>query len=357
MTERPGSTLSSEIAVLTPAQADLTAVPFAPGFDLNALKDVDDDPFFVTVSIKPGRGGQGKGPLYDESILRSLDEQFRTKRPPGYKGHQDPEKVDWEYREAVTAWVGSQLTTDTEGQTRLLVKGYVPKTAKDLRTQLRLAESGADVVNSVSIFGVREVEGDVVKDFDLWSLDWTPKGRAGMETELVGVSGETHSTNKEDDMTREEVIAALQLKDVPEALATALRAEGRAEVAGEVALAGEFRVIFELDKEADSSAMVEAVRSLVGADKTGKLSTAIDEALEGTEIKAEMATAAVRAHVLKTVPADATKEQIVGEIANALEVPYIKMLVGETEKVTPPVVSGGGTGNAKDEGRKATVWA
>ncbi len=354
MTDRQVSTLSSEIAVLTPAQAEVTAVPFAPGFDLEALKAVDDDPFFVTVSIKPGRGDQGVGPLYDEELLRSLDEQFKSKRPPGYKGHQDPEKVSWEYREAVTAWVGSQVTTDSEGQTRLLVKGYVPKTAEDLRSQLRLAESGADVVNSVSIFGVREVEGDKVEAFDLWSLDWTPKGRAGMETELVGVSGET-STKEDEDMTREEVIASLQLNEVPKALATSLRAEGRAEVDGEVKLAGEMRLIFELDDEADSAAMVEAVRGLLSASKSASLTANIDEALDGVEIKAEMAVAAVRAHVLEAVGDEATKDEITGEIARALEVPYIKALAGETEKVTAPVVKGGGTGKA--ENRLATAWA
>lgn len=354
MTATQAARLSSEIAVLTPAQAESVAVPFAPGFDLEALKAVDDDPFFVTVSIKPGRGDQGAGPLYDEALLRSLDEQFKAKRPPGYKGHQDPEKTSWEYREAVTAWIGSTLAEDAEGQTRLYVKGYVPKTAKDLRTQLRLAESGADVVNSVSIFGVREVVGDKVETFDLWSLDWTPKGRAGMETELVGVSGET-STEENDMATREEVIASLQLKEVPEALANALRAEGADAVAGEVTLAGEMRVIFELEAEADSSAMIEAVKSLVAGSKSATLSAAIDEALEGSEVKAEMALAAVHAYVLRTAKPEATKEELVGEIAKALEVPYIKELVGEVAKTENPTVQGGGSGKAAD--RLATAWA
>lgn len=157
-------------------------------------------------------------------------------------------------------------------------------------------------------------------------------------------------------MTREEVIASLQLKEVPDALATALRAEGRAEVAGEVALAGEMRVIFELDEEADSSAVVAAVKSLVGADKTATLSASIDEALGETEIKAEMALAAVRAHVLVTAEVGATKEELVGEIAKALEVPYIKELVGEVEETDTTIVQGGGSGKAKDS-RKATAWA
>lgn len=347
-TEKLVSALSSEIAILTPVEADGYEVPFATGFDLDALKEVDDDPFFVTVAIKPGRGDQGSGPEYDDSILRSLEDQFNSKRPPGYKGHQDPEKVSWEYREAVTAWVGSKYVADSEGNGQLLVKGYVPRTADDLRTQLKLAESGADVVNSVSIFGIRDTEGDKVTKFDLWSLDWTPKGRAGMETELIGVSGEQA---KEDGMTREEVIASLKLEEVPEHISTALRAEGRTEVASEIAIAGEMRVIFELDDEADSSAVIDAVRSLVGKSKAAKLSEAVDEAIDGAEITAEMVKDAVRDVVMASVNDTTTKEEIAGEITAALDRPYIKALTGK-----PPVISGGGGSGKSDDARQGTVW-
>jgi hypothetical protein len=344
---KQGSQLLGEIAILTPAEAAGYDVPFAQGFDIEKLKAVDEDPFFVTVSVRPGRGDQGSGALYDESILKSLETQFNEKRPPGYKGHQDPDKVSWEYREAVTAWVGAQFVSDSDGNGQLLVKGYVPRTAEDLRTQLKLAESGADVVNSVSIFGVRDVEGNKVTKFDLWSLDWTPKGRAGMETELIGVSGEQA---KEDVVTREEVIASLKLNEVPAHLATALRAEGRDEVSSDVELAGEMRVIFEFDEEADSSAVIDAVRSLVGATKAVELGTAVDEAIDGAEISAEMAKEAVRDAVMSTVTNASTKEEITGEITKALDRPYIKALTG-----VAPVVSGGGSSKT-DAARQGTVW-
>lgn len=346
-TEKLVSALSSEIAVLTPAEAGGYDVPFANGFDLEKLKETDEDPFFVTVAIKPGRGDQGAGPLYDDEILKSLERQFNDKRPPGYKGHQDPEKVSWEYREAVTAWVGAQYVSDADGQGQLLVKGYVPRTAEDLRTQLKLAESGADVVNSVSIFGIRDTVDDKVKDFELWSLDWTPKGRAGMETELVGVSGEQV---KEESVTREEVIASLKLEDVPEHVATALRAEGRSEVANDIAIAGEMRVIFDLDTEADSEAVITAVRGIVEADRAGKLDKAVDDAIDGAEIKAEMVQAAVKDIVLPKLSSTSSKEEITGEITAALDLPYVKELAKGS---TAPVVNGG----TKTEGdRKATRW-
>jgi hypothetical protein len=186
-----------------------------------------------------------------------------------------------------------------------------------------------------------------VTRFDLWSLDWTPKGRAGMETELISVSGE--QAKEDDDMTREEVIASLRHDEVPEALQTAFRAEGRAEVAGEVELAGEMRVIFELDDEADSSAVVDAVRTLVDGDRATKLNVSVDEAIVTAEISAEMTKEAVRDIVLSKVTSSSTTEEIAGEIASALERPYVQKLTGET------VVVNGGTGN-KDETRSGSRW-
>ena len=349
-TERQVSELSSEVAVLTPAEASVIEVPFAKGFDLEALKKVDDDPFFATVLIKAGKGDQGTGPLYDESLLQNLEAQFNSKRPPGYKGHQDPENVSWEYREPVTAWVGARFVSGPEGQGELYVKGYIPPTSDELRMQLRLAEAGADVINSVSIFGVRDVKDGVVTKFDLWSLDWTPKGRAGMETALVGVSGEQAEKEEVQMATREEVIASIQVSDVPDHVADALRKEGVASVVGETSVAGEMRLILELDPDEDPEAVVAAVRGLVSKGKTEELATRVEAATE--EITVEMAREAVRDTVLPRLKADATEEEIKGEIDTALERPYIKALV---DGVTIPVVSGG-TGGSVDGTRQGTAW-
>lgn len=347
--EKQVSTLSSEIAILTPAESEGVDVPFADGFDLEALKAVDETPVFATVKIRASNGDQGKGPLYDEELLQKLEAQFNTKRPPGYKGHQRAEDVEWQYREPVTAWVGAKYQTGSDGKGELLVKGYIPPTAGDLRTQLELAKAGADMVNSVSIFGMRSVDtkSNRVADFDLWSLDWTPKGRAGMETELVGVSGEQA---KEEEMTREEVIASLTADDIPAALVTELMERGKAEVAGEVSLAGEMRVILELD-DADPDAVVETVRGLVADNKADQLKDRIDEAIEGSEITAEMVKEAVRDHLVHAISIDSTDEDIAGEISAALDKPYIKTLA---EGKSLPVISGGaGSG---DDAREGTRW-
>lgn len=347
-TERQVSELSGEVAVLTPNEAEAYQVPFADGFDLEALKKVDDDPFFATLRIKAGRGDQGTGPMYGDDILKSLETQINEKRPPGYKGHQDPENVEWEYREPVTAWVGAKYVSSAEGQGELIVKGYVPTTADDLRTQLRIAESGADIVNSISIFGVRDVEDDQVMDFALWSLDWTPKGRAGMQTELMAVSGEQAKEDDDMALTREEVIASLKPEEVPTHLVEGFKAEALEGVSGKAALADEVRKVLGLDED-ESPKIVERVTDLVVASATAKLDEKLDTMMED-KVKAEMAQAAVKDAVLPKLTSKSTDEEIVGEIDSALERPYIKALV---EGQALPTFSGG---TGEEEVRQGTEW-
>ncbi len=343
------SQLVGEVAVLTPSQASDYKVPFAPGFDLDALKKVDEDPFFATVRIKSGKGDQGEGAMYDDSIMESLAAQINEKRPPGYKGHQDPDNVDWEYREPVTAWVGAIFVPNAEGVGELIVKGYVPTTAPDLRTQLTLAEAGADVVNSVSIFGTRSVEGDQVKSFDLWSLDWTPKGRSGMQAELLAVSGEQAKEDDDMALTREEVIASLKPEEVPKHLVEGFKTEALEGVSGKAALADEIRKLLGLDED-ESPKIVEKVTELVVASATAELDDKIDKVLED-KVKTEMAQAAVKDAIRSSLTNKSTDEEIVGEIDSALKRPYIEALVDVS---VMPVFSGGG--GKPDPDRVNTEW-
>ncbi len=339
-----------EVAVLTPSQASDYQVPFAPGFDLEALKKVDEDPFFATVRIKSGKGDAGEGAMYDDTIMESLAAQINEKRPPGYKGHQDPDNVDWEYREPVTAWVGAIFISNAEGRGELIVKGYVPTTAPDLRTQLKLAESGADVVNSVSIFGTRSVEGDQVKKFDLWSLDWSPKGRSGMQAELLAVSGE--QAKEDDDMatlTREEVIASLKPEEVPKHLVEGFKTEALEGVSGRAASADEIRKLLGLSED-ESDKVVEKVTELVVASATAELDENLDKILDD-KVKAEMAREAVKDAILPNLSNKSTDEEIVGEIESALKRPYIEALVDGS---VMPVFSGG-AGPKKPTGEN-TEW-
>lgn len=346
MTVKQVSELSGEL-VAAPAQVE---VPFAPGFDLEKLKQTDPDPRFATVKIKPGRGNGGNGPNYGPNILRDLARQINEKRPAGYRGHQDESRVHWEWREPVTAWVGAVFD---EQEQALYVKGYVPPTAQELRTQLALAETGADVVNSVSIWGMRDVKGDEVLSYELWSLDWTPKGRAGMETELVSVSGEQQ---KEAQVERSEVIKSLKPEELPDALKDHFRNEGKALAAPELEsytkAIGEMRVILELDEKTDTAAVISKVSELVAADKAAELEAKVREKVEA-DIAGELMRAAVIERVISRLKPGADDKTITGEIAAAKELPHVKALGGQR---IPTVLGVAPSSSSDGSKRQGTQW-
>jgi hypothetical protein len=332
------SELSGEILTISPDHE----IPIAPSVNIERLREIDPDPVFATVKIKAGRGDQGKGPMYGPDVLRSLEEQFNSKVPPGYLGHQHPDNVSWEYREPVTSWLGAVYNEDEES---LYVKGYVPPTAEQLRSQLRLAEAGADLVNSVSIFGTRSVSGDSVNGFDLWSLDWTPKGRAGMETELVSVAGEQAN----DDDKQEDPPMEITRSDVPDEVIGEITSEA---VAPYTALVGEMKVILELDDDAESEAVLASVRELVEAKQKDERAEAIAEMVKSHEdVSGEMVTEAVTELVTRS--SATTPEEIGAEIEAALGQPYVKAL---KDGATPPVVRGNFASDTDSE-RTGTSWA
>ncbi len=322
-------------------------IPFAGDFDPTAVKAIDPDPMYVTVKIKSGRGSQGSGPLYGPDILKDLEAQIIAKQPPGYKGHPDTDKIGFQFDEPQTLWVGAKYLPASE---ELAVKGYIPPTAAALKTQLQLSKAGAATVNSVSIFGQREVDGDKVSAFDLWSIDWTPKGRAGMETELVSVSGEQGA-----DMSKEEVLKGLTAAEVPAPLVGEIAAQAVADSA-ELKVVGEMKIILDLGDDVDAEAVLDAVKAIVGTTQNTELEATVMEMVKSDEkITGEMAEAAVFDIVKSRVTPESTKEEITGEIANALKLPYVSAL--NTGK-TNPVVNGGGRSNAgKTETRRHTKWS
>lgn len=339
------SELSGEFVTL----GEETGVPFSDGFNLEALKEIDPDPMFATVKIKAGLGQQGRGPNYTPEVLMSIADQINTKRPSGYKGHQDKDRVDWEWRDPVTAWLGARFDA---GEGVLYVKGYIPPTAPDLRTQLKLAQTGADIINSVSIWGTRQVDKitNAVTSFDLWSLDWTPKGRAGMDAALVGVTGEQA---QEEQMDRKEILQSVTADELPDHVQEQLRKEGHStavdELKDDVALVGEMRIILELDEDSDSGELISTVKELLSYRRSDDLKARIVKATE--EVTGEIQREAIVSHVAPRVSHETTDEELVAEIAEAKELPFIKVLNGDGRI---PVVSGvGGEGKPT---RQGTAW-
>jgi hypothetical protein len=323
-------------------------VPLALGVNLEAIRAIDEDPCFVTVKIKSGRGQQGQGYNYGPALMRTIGEQVLANRPAGYRGHQDEDKVHYEWREPVTTWIGALWN---EADQSLYVKGYVHPTAPELRQQVRMAATGIDPVNSVSIWGTRRVDEDTgeVESMDLWSIDWTPKGRAGMETELVSVGGEQQDEDEEVHVTtREEVIASLTEGDLPPTLV--LEIETRAKSSAlEVVKSHLLGLLGE-----ENLTLEDALRrfdELAQERRAEELRSKVDE-LVAASVTGEMQRDAVASFVTNRLrdELEVTDEQVAAEIESAKEVGYIKALGSGPA----PVNGSGGDGANK---RRATSWA
>jgi hypothetical protein len=192
------------------SEMEPSSIPANPLVNLEALKSGDDDPLEVVVEIPAGKSKRGWN--YTTPALQDVVNKVNAQATPGYLGHMTPEEVSHKFPTPVTHWVGAKL----EGG-KAYVRGVVDKAAGDLKRWIR-----AGVVNTTSILGTPKlatVAGEVqVQGFDLISNDWTPPGRAGMATRLVGV-GEMEEYDYED--YKAEMIGDGSHEDLREAIRTA----------------------------------------------------------------------------------------------------------------------------------------
>ena len=182
---------------VVPLQADVNGemaindIPVAPWADIESLKEGDNSPMEVIVSVPVGKSKRGW--LYTEEALRSIEKVVNEQGLPGFLGHQKPEEVEHEFPKPVTHWVGAKFENG-----KLYVRGVIDKDADDLKRWIK-----GRAVRTVSIFGVPKLakkgNGEIeVVDYQPLSIDWTPLGRNGMPTEIVAV-GEIDVIGKEAD--------------------------------------------------------------------------------------------------------------------------------------------------------------
>lgn len=170
---------------------------------LEKLMEGDDDPCLVAVEIEEGKGGHG---LYTAEAIKDIVDGVNRDQPMGFLGHQEPEKLPFEFPQPATHWFAAEMLK-RGGKAVARVYGLVEPTMKQLKKWLR---SGR--INTVSIFGrakfrpgSREIVG-----YELMSIDWTPRKRAGMTTRLVWASEMTGGVGGELDGSFEELRDAIQ---------------------------------------------------------------------------------------------------------------------------------------------------
>lgn len=154
-------------------------VPASAAIDVQALKEGDSEPLEVVVEIPAGRSKRGW--LYTPQALKRIVDVVMEQGLPGFLGHQKPEDVGHQFPQPVTHWVGGKMVGD-----KAYIRGVVDPAAKNLKRWIK-----SRAVRTVSIYGIPKLEhvrGETrVVDFQPLSIDWTPLGRAGMDTRVVAV--------------------------------------------------------------------------------------------------------------------------------------------------------------------------
>jgi hypothetical protein len=355
-----------EMDAITAALAGEMAVadvPVAPGVDLARLKEGDADPLEVVVSVPAGKSARGWD--YRPEALEDIVRQVASETAAGYLGHQEAGKVATEFPVPVTHWVGAKW--DPAAKVAYF-RGVVDAAATDLKRWIR-----AGRINSTSIFGIpRLVKGPAgetqVVGYRLLSIDWTPRGRAGMPTAVVAM-GEQSGGER---MDLNEVMGELRRlgaqpkavlegmgwgrTQVLEALASPwdevageLGGEAFAGLRAEAALAGEIREVLGLPGDASAEvvrAAVTAAREAQAAGEARNWEELLDRVI-GEMVPGEAVRPVVRDLVVARLAPGASEEVVraaVGEIARK---DYVRGLFGGMAVLRPAAgeaagVAGGG---------------
>ncbi len=223
-------------------KGDFPEVPLGAGIDLEALKADDPDPFFVTLPFARTGAVSGSGLEYDAELVNAVVQQINENHPTGIMGHIPEEKAGSDYPVPEVYWVGA-----TQKDGTAWAKGYVPP-GKARDTLRRLKAVGGKAATSIWGQPTRRVPTSQGRwkaaGFKLHQLDLAPYERAALK--LGGgfrVTAEMQSQEVEDTMTREEILASLTAKEIPQALREQIVRETQA-------AAGEAGRVAELEQQA-----------------------------------------------------------------------------------------------------------
>ncbi len=177
------------LAAVITGEMSPARIPAAPGVDVEAIKQGDDDPMEVVVEVSAGKSTRGWN--YRPESLNAIVQYVNKYTLSGFLGHQKAEDVATDFEPPVTHWIGAKI----EGN-RAYFRGVIDAAAKDLKRWIRSRR-----ITQVSIFGfpkLQQVGNETnVVDYKPLSIDWTPLNRAGMTTRIVSV-GEIGGNLKEE---------------------------------------------------------------------------------------------------------------------------------------------------------------
>lgn len=355
-------------------------IPPAPGVDIDAIKQGDNDPLEVVVEVPVGKSKRGWN--YTHKALQDIVDAVNTRTLAGFKGHQKPEDVSNQFIDPATHWIGAKMT-----ETAAYFRGIVDKKEEDLKRWIK-----GKRIKQVSIFGrptLKNVAGETqVVAYDPLSIDWTPLDRMGMPTRIVAASGEMWDLDgvgpgemKGDDEQVEwaQVIEELKKRHGNKTITLGMIAgemgltndqviaELTPELAKEVQraleISGKAAEILGVSGEMDVEALFKSLKAAADKEASAGRDKIIGEMLESKVTSEavrkelqnpETALGKLWTYHARGIAADATKEQIAGEMDNFLADPVVKGMVDaiHTDK---PAGTGGGGGSKSDAPKNLRV--
>lgn len=199
--------LAGHIAEMGPYETSTRPDLVVPGDFLAKIKATDDDPLFVTVTVEAGWSESKR--LWKTEHLRKVVNKVNKDRMAGNLGHPllDPKAYEREFPKPQVVWAAATLENDTA-----TFKGYVLKSA-EAREYLKMG-----LIDGVSIFGdstMKPVKGGYeVVGFEPETIDFARKGRSGMKSKVVALTGEQAPGRTGGDAVDPKEIAALSPEEI-----------------------------------------------------------------------------------------------------------------------------------------------
>jgi len=337
-------------------------IPLAAKVDVNVLKSGDAEPMEVVVEIPAGKSKRGWN--YKPAALQKIVGEVMTQGLPGFLGHQKAEDVDTQFPQPVTHWVGGMWKDG-----KAYFRGVVDKSAPDLKRWIK-----AKVIDTVSIFGIPRLQQNAgeteVVDYKALSIDWTPLGRAGMSTRVVSI-GEMDEIlgGGEIVMTWKEIVSKLNAmrtnKEVTVAQImgemglTAEQAAGEMdskwldEVKKNIGILVKLKEILAVTGEMDVLVLAKEAQEALDEKRKATHSKVVDEAI-GEKVNGEMAKDLIKKILSVSVPANATKEQVIGEIEKLLGDAKFKETISKLHTDKYPYVYG--TKKSEADGQNNMIY-
>ena len=293
-----------------------------PADFLDTIRQGDDDPLFVTVEVEAGWSRSKRN--WKPEHLRKVVEKVNKDRMAGNLGHPLLDKAAYErdFPLPQVAWAAATM----EGN-KAVFKGYVLKRA-EARELLKLG-----LIDGVSIFGdsrMKPVQGGYeVISFEPETIDFARKGRSGMKSRVVSLTGE-HAPGRGDNVDAKDIAAISEDELRTHAPLLVREIERKAVEPVETKVGEQTALVAELQPEVDLLGEIKKLLKLKdGENPVEKLAAFIEDVEEAGRDEIKSFINGLVEKRVKSTRGQALVKRLIGEMESDFEGPLTDELKAE----------------------------